>query len=513
MWTFLPEQETIAPPPPLATPTTIQANTNLYTHDFKQALTAKAIQNAQKYFWQYRIEMNPRLILAHKWFPRSIAYELRQFHDDLKAGKRPILLLQTPPQHGKSLSVIDFIAWCIGLDPELRVIYASFSDRLGIRANLRLQRALDSKTYKQIFPETYLTTKHIVTIAERHLRNHEVLEFVGHEGYFRNTTVGGAITGEALDLAVVDDPIKGRAEASSEVTREKTWNWITDDVFSRFSETAGLIMIMTRWHLDDPAGRFMEHFGKRIKVVRYPAIATEDERYRRRGEPLFPELKSMEFLLERRKLYTEASWEALYQQNPFIVGGGIFPIEKLKILPIGVDRSQVLKSVRYWDKAGTADDDAAGTSGTLMHKMRDGRFVIEHVCWGQWGALDREIHIKAWAERDRANCKPGAYEVGVEQEPGSGGKESAESTIRNLAGFKAFADKVTGSKEVRAEPFAAQVQNGNVSLVAGSYINDMLDEFQSFPNGKRKDRVDSSSGAFNRLVSGPVYNLFGGCVD
>ena len=71
------------------------------------------------------------------------------------------------------------------------------------------------------------------------MRNHEVLEFVGHEGYFRNTTVLGSITGEALDLSVIDDPIKGRAEAQSEVTREKTWNWLTDDVLSRFSEIAG----------------------------------------------------------------------------------------------------------------------------------------------------------------------------------------------------------------------------------------------------------------------------------
>ena len=142
--------------------------------------------------------MNPRLTLREKWFPRSVALKLKTFWNDFKAGKKPVLLLMTPPQHGKSLSVIDFIAWCVGHDPELRVIYASFSDRLGIRANLRLQRALDSKTYKQVFPGTYLTTKHIVTIAERHLRNHEVLEFVGHEGYFRNTTVGGAITGEAL---------------------------------------------------------------------------------------------------------------------------------------------------------------------------------------------------------------------------------------------------------------------------------------------------------------------------
>ena len=115
--------------------------------------------------------------------------------------------------------MIDFIAWACGHAPELRVIYSSFSDRLGIRANLRLQRALDSKPYRRLFPQTRLNDKHIVTIAERHLRNHDVLEFVGHEGYFRNATVGGSITGEALDLSVIDDPIKGRADANSLVNR------------------------------------------------------------------------------------------------------------------------------------------------------------------------------------------------------------------------------------------------------------------------------------------------------
>jgi predicted phage terminase large subunit-like protein len=462
-------------------------------------------------FWHYRIVMNPRLTLKGKWFPRMLAAKLRTFYDDFKAGKKPVMLLCTPPQHGKSLSVIDFIAWCVGHDPELRVIYSSFSDRLGIRANLRMQRALDSKPYRMLFPNTRLNDKHIVTIAERSLRNHDVLEFVGHEGYFRNTTVLGSITGEALDLAVIDDPIKGRAEAQSDVTREKTWNWMTDDVLSRFSEYAGMIMIMTRWHVDDPAGRMIEHFGKHVTVVRFPALAEQDELYRKVGEPLFPQLKSLEFLLERRKLYTEASWAALYQQNPFIVGGGIFPIDKLTTLPI-FDRSRILKSVRYWDKAGT-EDGGAFTAGALLHMLKDNRFVIEHVVRGQWSALDREEKIKFWAERDRANSRPGAYEVGVEQEPGSGGKESAESTIRNLRGFKCYADKVTGSKEIRAEPFAAQVQGGNVYLVAGNYQNDLLDEMVSFPNGKFRDQVDACSGAFNRLISGPVYNLFGGAVD
>jgi predicted phage terminase large subunit-like protein len=463
-------------------------------------------------FWEFRVYVNPRLVLREKWFPRNLAGQLKRFWLDMRAGKKPVMLLMTPPQHGKSLSVIDFIAWCVGHDPELRVIYSSFSDRLGIRANLRLQRMLDSKRYMRLFPGTRLNDKHIVTIAERHLRNHEVLEFVGHEGYFRNTTVLGSITGEALDLSVIDDPIKGRAEASSEVTREKTWLWLTDDVLSRFSENAGLILIMTRWHVDDPAGRLIEHFGKRVKIIRYPAIAVQQELYRGPGEPLFPELKSLDFLMERRKLYTESSWEALYQQNPYIVGGGIYPIDKLNTLPF-LDRARILKSVRYWDKAGTESEDAAYTAGVLMHQLKDNRFVVEHVVRGQWSALDREEKIKFWAHRDRDNLRPGAYEVVVEQEPGSGGKESAESTIRNLRGFKVAADKVTGSKEVRAEPFAAQVQGGNVSLCAGMWQNNYLDELEAFPNGKFRDQADASSGAFNRLISGPVYNLFGGAVD
>ena len=84
---------------------------------------------------------------------------------------------------------------------------------------------------------------------------------------------------------------------------------------------------------DDPAGRLIEHFGDRVTIARYPAIAEEDEKYRRAGEPLFPELKSLEFLELRRKTMTHGSWEALYQQSPFVVGGDIFPLEKISIVP------------------------------------------------------------------------------------------------------------------------------------------------------------------------------------
>jgi predicted phage terminase large subunit-like protein len=173
-----------------------------------------------------------------------------------------------------------------------------------------------------------------------------------------------------------------------------------------------------------------------------------------------------------------------------VVGGGQFPIEKLRVLPY-FDTSKITHTIRYWDKAATETEDAAFTAGVLMHAMSDGSFVISHVARGQWTALEREQRIRTWTEADAAVYKN--YEIYVEQEPGSGGKESAESTVRHLAGYRVYADKVTGHKEVRADPLAAQVQGGNVHLVAGEYVTALLDELEVFPSGKWKDQVDAAS--------------------
>ena len=465
---------------------------------YVEGKAAQAAAEARESFWAFRKNLRYGTMLWG-WWVELVAVVLQQFYQDFVAGRRPRLALMAPPQHGKSLTSIDFIAWISGKNPDIKTIFASYSAELGERTNRDLQRIFQSERYKRIFPLT-----RIGGIGTGWQCNNELIEFVGRRGSFRNTTVEGQITGMELHLGVIDDPVKGSAEAHSRVIRDRTWNWFVDDFCTRFAANGALLVIMTRWHLDDLLGRFIERIPG-VRVLRFPAICERDDNYRRAGEPLFPELKPLDFLLEQRKLLTESSWQALYQQSPIIIGGGIFPIAKLKTL-LMFDRSRILKSVRYFDKGGT-DSGGAFTAGVLMHALKDKTYVIEHVVRGQWSALEREEKIKFWAERDRANSRPGAYEVGVEQEPGSGGKESAENTIRNLRGFKVFADKVTGSKEVRAEPFAAQVQGGNVSMVAGIWQADLLDEMQSFPNGKYRDQVDACSGAFNRLVAASTYNL------
>ena len=449
---------------------------------------------ARESFWAYRLYMNEDLRVG--WWEREVAAKLELFYRRMISNERPIEVFEAPPQHGKSTTVVDFISWMIGRHPDTRTIYASFSDRLGIRANLQLQRMFSGAKYQRVFPEVVIPGRG----QSMATRDRKLIELVGRKGSFRNTTVRGPVTGESLDFGVVDDPLKGRLEANSPTFREGTWNWFTDDFFTRFADHAGLLIILTRWHVADPVGLLIEN-GANVKVHKYPALATEDGKHRKEGEPLSPQLKSKEFLLERKKLLTKSSWESLYQQSPFVADGDMFPISRFVMEPYAPPASEVVRRVRYWDKAGTKDGDGAETSGTLLWELRDGRFAVIHVAHGRWSALEREAHIKTWAQADGYDTT-----IYVEQEPGSGGKESAEFTIRNLAGFSIFADRPTGDKVIRAEPYAAQVQGGNVILVAGEWNRAFLEEHQQFPNGALKDMVDSTSGAFNKLVE-DTYNI------
>jgi predicted phage terminase large subunit-like protein len=172
----------------------------------------------------------------------------------------------------------------------------------------------------------------------------------------------------------------------------------------------------------------------------------------------------------------------------------MFQIDKFQIVG-AINKKEILRSVRYWDKAGT-EDGGAFTAGALVHKLVDGSFIVADRVKGQWSAGKRERIIRQTAEVDGKEVN-----VWVEQEPGSGGKESAENTIRGLAGYRVRADKVTGAKEVRAEPYANQVEIGNVSLLKAEWNKDFLYEHESFPVGKYKDSVDATAGAFNKLIA------------
>lgn len=483
----------------------VAASRQQYSSEDLTLLEELAIREARKSFWAYRQFMRPTMQIG--WFQKQMAVALQQFYEDYKEGNRPILIICTPPQHGKSTSITDLASWIAGQDPDLRKIFGSYSDNLGIRTNLNLQRTYDSARYQRIFPRTKIGSSNVVTISGQKQRNRSILEYLDAEGGFRNTTVEGSITGESLDIGIVDDPIKGAKEARSQVKRDSVWSWMTDDFMSRFSDLGAMLMILTRWHLDDPCGRLLEEFPN-ATLLRYPALAEEgaelmecDPREEGSGEALFPELKSREFLLSRKQISTKQSFASIYQQTPVVYGAGLFLPDKFQIVEHAPQPEDIEASIRYWDKAGTADG-GAYTVGARIDKLRDGRYCVRDVQRGQWSALDRENKIKSTAEVDSANVI-----IWVEQEPGSGGKESAENTIRELAGYNVHADKVTGSKETRADPYAAQQQGGNILLVRAPWNQIFINEHGEFPNGKYKDQVDAAAGAFAKLIEGIVVSV------
>lgn len=443
---------------------------------------------ARKSFWEYRKLVNPKL--KDGWFHRDLAQTLQNFYVELVNGKSPKLVIQAPPQHGKSLAIIDFISWMAGHDLDRRTIYASFSDRLGVRANLRLQRLYDSPLYKRVFGEM-LGKGGASSISSQLLRNREMLEYSGHEGYFRNTTVCGSITGESLDLGVIDDPIKGRDQANSEAVRNKTWEWLTDDFLTRFSEGAGLLCILTRWHIDDPIGRLIAS-DPSVKVVTFKAIATEDEKHRKAGEALFPEHKSLEFLERIKTVMSHASFESLYQQSPIISGGNMFKPDTMPIIDKLPDE---LHYVRAWDMAAT-DGGGAYTAGVKLGIEYDGsRVYICDVVRVQGSPDEVEALIKHTARRD-------GYEVAIHmpQDPGQAGKAQMVYYAKQLMGYSVYSEPVTGDKELNASPMAAQVNIGNVSMLRASWNDAFVDEMRYFPNGKYKDQIDAAALGFRKIA-------------
>ena len=319
--------------------------------------------------------------------------------------------------------------------------------------------------------------------------------------------VGGPITGKGFHLGIIDDPVKNSEDANSKIIREKHKEWYTTTFLTREEPEAAIVVIMTRWNEDDLAGWLLsqeaadddDNTQEKWHVVCLPAIAenvlafpdtcTVEPDFRGVGEPLCPERYPTSKLLKKKKKGAR-DFDALYQQRPTAKEGLFFHVTQLEIVdavPIGG------RSVRGWDK-GATQDDGDFTAGVKMTKAPDGFFYIEDVKKGQWNTANRDKTIRQTAELDGRPVKQKG-----EQEPGSGGKESAENFIRLLSGFSVSVERSTANKEERADPFSSQLNAGNVKLLRGKWNVEYIEELRQFPNGTHDDQVDASSLAFNEL--------------
>lgn len=261
-----------------------------------------------------------------RWVPaKHLLYIDRAVHDSI-TGVRPerLIVIETPPRHGKSEYVSHWLpSWFIGRWPDKRVMLAAYSGNFASHWG-----RLAKHTVEEHGPAYFGVT------VSRETRGASRWDIEGHRGGMSTAGIGGLFTGMGADLLIIDDPVKNAEEAISDVVREAHWQWWQSTAWSRIEPEPGklsgvAIVIMTRWHVDDLAGRLIRWAETRPNLLRQitlPAFARENDLIGRQpGEPLWPQRLSHEFLELRKSMLDAYWWEALYQQNPGSYGKNEWP--------------------------------------------------------------------------------------------------------------------------------------------------------------------------------------------
>ena len=246
-------------------------------------------------------------------------------------GEIKKLMITMPPQHGKSEGATRRLpAFVLGQDPDKRIAIVSYNAIKARKFNRELQRIMDDDRYYELFPQTLLAGQASYQEQGRRSRNYarnsDECEIVGYQGSFKTIGVGGSLTGEPVDMLIMDDLYKDASSAWSPVIRQNVADWYDTVASTRLHNDSQQLMVFTRWHMEDLAGRLLEQEGVYDPIenpqgwllVSFPAIQNRppsEQDPRAEGEPLWPERHSLEKLLEI-KGRSPTVFESLYQQNP-----------------------------------------------------------------------------------------------------------------------------------------------------------------------------------------------------
>lgn len=420
------------------------------------------------------------------------------------------LILSMPPQEGKSSRVGEiFPVWALKRNPDLRVVVASYGMALARRNGRAIRtRILGNRPLLGLSLRDDVAAQHEWQLS-------------GHLGGVYAAGIGSALTGRPADLMVIDDPIKDRTEANSPTYRQNVWDWWTDVASTRLAPGAPVVLILTRWHEDDLAGRLLKApDGHLWRVVNIPAQADHDPT---KGEtdPLGRE--PGEFLQSARGRTPEqweaikiragsSTWNALYQGRPSPGEGGIFKRAWWR----EYDRP---RWVEHRDGSRwAANPDEVVQSWDMAFKNTDSSDFVVGQVWGRWGLevflLDQVCERLSFVEtlkavRTMTARWPQATAKYVEDK--ANGTAVINALSRTVPGL--IPVEPDGSKEARASAVSPFVEAGAVHLPApelAPWVGGFVDEHAAFPNGSHDDQVDATSQALNRLLLNPI--LSGGLI-
>ena len=407
--------------------------------------------------------------------------KLMEALDDVSSGKTRQLMVLLPPGAAKSTYASRlFPAWWLQRHPRSAVIAACHTARLAEHFGRGVRGLL----------EEHSTRLGLQVMADARAAGRFV---TSQGGEFFGIGVHGAVTGRRADLALIDDPIRSFADAESFSAREHLWEWFRSELVTRMKPRGRMVLVMTRWHCDDLAGRLIEQGG--WETLRLPALAESgDPLGREPGEALWPEWEDRAAIESKRALLGERHFAALFQQAPMREGGLVFDVRKMRMVdavPEGV-------GVRAWDLAGTSDGsgDPDWTVGIRLVRDAAGLMFIDDVV--RFRAVPGEVadRIRGTAAMDGM-----AVIVALPQDPGQAGKSQIMFLTQMLAGYRVLATPETGSKMTRAMPASAQISAGTLAMRRAGWNAVFLDELASFPQGRKDDQVDALARALSVVAT------------
>ena len=452
-----------------------------------------ARRKARRSLFSYIQYTSPAYICS--WFSETVCAALDKFVEDVQAVKRPILVLQAPPQHGKSEIVSRKLpAYLLSRFPDWRIGAASYSDELANTMAQDVRRGLASYEHQRLFPSPAVKDKFAIS---------RIGEFTapGGTGSYLSVGVGSGLTGRPLDIGIIDDPTKDAQAALSETVKEGQWSWYQSVFTTRLSEKSGQVIMATSWAQDDLVGRILEQYrtSSRLTHLRFPAINSPDETGHDPLLPegaLCPELRTLEFLKEQKSLSSDYWWAALYQQNPQPLGGNVFKHEGLRFydpknLPLRFD-----KVICSWD---------------CTFKDTDGTDFVVGQTWGKVGAnaylLDQVRARMTFSETvknvvDLHDRWTGTTDILIEDK--ANGPAVIDVLKAQVPGILAV--EPDGSKLARAHAVTWVWEAGNVFIPYEQikpWVRGFITEITMFPAAAHDDQVDAMTQALRRLY--PLY--------
>ena len=397
--------------------------------------------------------------------------------EDCGCGVVDRLIIEAPPRHGKSeLASVRFPAWYLGRNPAHRIIGTAYGSDLAIGFGRQARNVMELPEFKAIFPGVELA-KDTAAAKEWNIS--------GTGGGYIAAGVGGPITGRGAHVLLIEDPVKNRQEATSELTREQLWDWYTSTAYTRLEGRGVVILVMTRWHADDLAGRLIEKAktdGDRFHVVRLPAITD--------GNALWPEKYDEATLEQIRKVIGSRDFGALYQQNPVPDEGGTFQAAwfgRKADPPADPQRWFVCQAIDTTMKGGVGHDPSV--IATWATDFKDYYLLDVWNSQVEYPELRRAVVEKAGIWHPQA----------VYIEDAAAGQPLIQDLRRNtrlpIIGISPKGDKVS-----RADSITPIFESGNVVLPTWKpWLDDWVDEHLRFPAGVHDDMVDTTSLALQEL--------------